>query len=144
MTVCRAVVMFIKNHQFTLALYRKTAHRELRKPADTRFCSQYLMVESVKDNHAHLRSVVTTDEWSTWLASQSPVMREMGEKISDTILSPGFRKKVVELVSVTFPIVFALRKFDGSTPIAGKAYRTMFDTVEMIRAQDIPWVSISD
>lgn len=131
----------MKNHQFTLALYRKHAHRELRKPGDTRFCSQYLMLESVKENHANLRAVVTTDEWSNWLASQSVATREAGEKIADTILCTGFRKRVIELVQITFPIVVALRRFDGNVPIAGKAYRTMFDTVEAIRALDIPWVS---
>jgi hypothetical protein len=132
----------MKNHQFTLALYRKHAQRELRKPADTRFCSQYLMLDSIRENMAHLRAVVTTDEWATWLAAQTLATQEAAERVADTILSPGFRKRLLELCNLSVPIVAALRKFDGNVPIAGKAYRTLFDTVQAVRGLELPWVGL--
>lgn len=122
---------FFKNHQFPLALFRKHSTHHLRKPGDTRFCSNFLLLDSIKTSHAALRSVVTTDEWADWLATQP--FRATGENVAELILSPGFRRRMQELLDVSKPLVAALRLFDGSTPVCGKVYRSMFDAVETIK-----------
>lgn len=116
-------------------MFRKKSSHHLRKPGDTRFCSNFLLLDNIKSCHAALRSVVTTDEWADWLASQS--FREVGENVAEVILSPGFRRRMQELLEVSKPLVAALRLFDGSTPITGKVYRVMFEAVESIKALEM-------
>lgn len=135
----RTIVTFFKNHQLPLALYRKhQGATALKKPAVTRFCSQFMLLESIKTNQGALRAVVTSPEWTSWVQDHPS---DVAEDVADLVLSPSFRKKVWEVIDICTPLVKALKKFDSNAPVASKVYRTVFDAIEALKAVDVPSVS---
>lgn len=124
-----------------MAMFRRHSTQQLRKPNDTRFCTNFLLVESIKENYPALCSVVANEEWADWLAPQS--YRATGEKVADAVLSSVFRRQLTEIVNISEPLVITLRKFDGSAPFVGKVYRAVFDAIEAIRELGLTAVSIS-
>lgn len=133
----RSIVIFIRNHQLPLSIFRQKKTSELRKPSDTRFCASFLMLESIKNNLLALRHTVSSDDWSMWLPKQSHAVQDAGEVVQDTILSLAFRKELAELIAIIEPLMKALRLFDGNTPFVGKVYRSMFNCVEAVRGLDL-------
>eukprot|EP01018_Ginkgo_biloba_P016762 Gb_41250 [translate_table: standard] len=62
----RKIQMFICNHHQTQSWYRKFSKVELLNPADTRFCTYYILLERLLQVKGALCATVVSDMWAAW------------------------------------------------------------------------------
>jgi len=121
----RAVVKFITNHHKSLAIYREHSHLELLKPGETRFASQFIMLQRINNCKDALQETVVDREYKKWLSCGKSAV--MGKTVTDTVLSENFWQSVAEIVELSEPIVSLLRLVDGVVPCVGKIYWKMYE-----------------
>ena len=57
---------FIVNHSMSLAIYKKHASLQLLRCAETRFASNFIMVDRIVKVKQALRQMVVSTEWERW------------------------------------------------------------------------------
>jgi hypothetical protein len=124
------VVKFLTNHQQALAYYRSHASLELLKPGDTRFATNFIMLQRLQQCKDELQETVVSKEYKQWISK--PKYKAAGAMISDVILSNTFWDHVAQVVSLCIPIVDVLRLADGQAPCTGKIYWKMFQAHKSI------------
>jgi hypothetical protein len=127
----RSIPKFIYNHAFVLSLMRRhTRNRELRRPAITRFATNFLTLQSLLQCQFELKQMFVCDEWRDCTYSR----REDGRAIARVVYSDSFWEGVVEVCSVSEPLVKVLRLVDSDKPAMGYLYEAMDRAKEAIRA----------
>jgi hypothetical protein len=121
----RTVLKFITNHHKSLALFRSLSKLELLKPRETRFATNFIMLQRMHEVKASLQQLVVSDAWGEWNQKSSHEME--GEEVHDILTSVAFWKGVKEFLVVSKSIVCLLRRqCDKGVPIVGKVYYAMF------------------
>jgi hypothetical protein len=120
----RTVLKFITNHQKSLTLFRSLSKLELLKPGETRFATNFIMLQRMHEVKASLQQLVVSDAWGEWNQKSSHEME--GEEVHDILTSAAFWKGVKELLVVSKSIVCLLRQCDKGVPVVGKVYYAMF------------------
>lgn len=128
------VVKFLTNHQQALAYYRSHASLELLKPGDTRFATQFIMLQRLQQCKDDLQETVVQKEYKVWV--NKPKYREAGSRVSAVILSTAFWENVAQVVRLCIPIVEVLRLADGQAPCTGKIYWRMFQVHKSVAEAD--------
>jgi hypothetical protein len=127
----RSIPKFIYNHIWVLSLMRRhTRNRELRRPAITRFATNFITLQSLLQCQFELKQMFVCDEWRDSTYSR----KEDGRAIARLVYSDSFWEGVAEVCSVTEPLVKVLRLVDSDKPVMGYLYEAMDKAKEAIRA----------
>ena len=119
----RGVVKFITNHHKSLAIHRQHCQLELLKPGETRFASQFIMLQRIHNCKDALQETAVDSEFKKWLScSRNAVMGK-----TEKVLNDSFWQSVAEIVALSEPIVSLLRLVDGMVPCVGKIYWKMYE-----------------
>ncbi len=120
-----SVVKFISGHQAPLALFRKRSSLELLKPGETRFGTQFIMLQRLLQVKDDLQETVMDKEFKQWAAGKA---RRGGDStaVTKTVVDENFWKAAGQLVSVCEPIIALLHLTDGTVPCVGKVYWQMY------------------
>lgn len=133
----RDIVKFVTNHQSSLAYYRSHASLELLKPGETRFATNFIMLQRLMQCRDELQETVVSKEYKQWVSK--PKYVKVGSELSTVILSEAFWDKVKKVVNLCIPIVEVLRLADGQIPCTGKIYWKMFQAHNSIaESVDLP------
>jgi hypothetical protein len=120
----RTALKFITNHHKSLALFRSLSKLELLKPRETRFATNFIMLQHMHKMKASLQQLVGSDAWGEWNQKSSHEME--GEEVHNILTSAAFWKGVKELLVVSELIVCLLHQCDKGVPVMGKVYYAMF------------------
>ncbi|XP_057800348.1 uncharacterized protein LOC131015888 [Salvia miltiorrhiza] len=126
----KKVTNFIYNHQWVLYLFRKTAKKDLLRPAATRFATAYLTLESMLALQQPLQAMFVSREWQgcAWAKKAD------GKEVKKVVMNDNtFWPSVVYSIKTTKPLVDVLRIVDGErTPAMGYIYGAMDEAKEKI------------
>ena len=100
----RAAVKFITNHHKSLAVFRQHSTLELLKPGETRFASQFIMLQRLHQCKDALQETVVDRQYKTWLSTGSK-NTATAKAVTGTILDASFWESVEEIVTCCEPIV---------------------------------------
>ena len=138
----REVVKFIRNHHKPLALFRQLSKLELLKPGDTRFGSNFVMLQRALAVQDELEELVGSKAWKQWVKRQKKAAKKAkAAEIKKTITHEKIWKQAATLVKVSKPFVVTMKMADGDVPAMGKLYKRMFDAIEELKAistQELP------
>jgi hypothetical protein len=103
----RTALKFITNHHKSLALFRSLSKLELLKPGETRFATNFIMLQHMHEVKASLQQLVVSNAWGEWNQKLSHEME--GEEVHDILTFVAFWKGAKELLVVSESIVCLLR-----------------------------------
>ncbi|XP_049934775.1 uncharacterized protein LOC126410236 [Nymphaea colorata] len=128
---CQEVTKFIYNHAYVLSLMRKfTKGVELIRPAQTRFATNVLTVQSVVKQRTPLRQMFASEEWAAYPHAH----KRNASLVVDIIFNNVFWESCVKLLKVCVPLVKVLRLADSEDrPSIGYLYEAMDKAKEAIR-----------
>lgn len=126
-----SAVKFITNHHMSLALFRQRSKLDLLKPADTRFATNFIMLQRLQEVKEALQQLVVSGEWTGWNEKSSH--QETGEEVRDSLVSAALWKGIRELLAVSEGMVRLMRECDRGVPILGKVYVAMFNVGEELK-----------
>ncbi|KAL6552146.1 hypothetical protein OROGR_008300 [Orobanche gracilis] len=108
-----------------------TGHRDMVRPATTRFATAFLTLSRFQKQKKNLRNMFTSDIWT-----KSKFAKEVGGKqVVNIIMMPSFWNSVVYAVKVADPLIKVLRLVDGEKkPPMGYIYEAMDRAKEEIAA----------
>jgi hypothetical protein len=144
----RTALKFITNHHKSLVLFRSLSKLELLKPGETKFATNFIMLQRMHEVKASLQQLVVNDAWGEWNQKSSHEME--GEEVHNILTSAAFWKGVKELLAVSESIVCLLRQCDKGVPVVEKVYYAMFLIGEELGAlkertnEQHPGVKLSD
>ncbi|XP_049933566.1 uncharacterized protein LOC126410027 isoform X1 [Nymphaea colorata] len=107
---CQEVTKFIYNHAYVLSLMRKfTKGVELIRPAQTRFATNVLTVQSVVKQRTPLRQMFASEEWAAYPHAH----KRNASLVVDIIFNNVFWESCVKLLKVCVSLVKVLRLADS-------------------------------
>jgi hypothetical protein len=121
----KVVVKFITNHHRSQALFRGKSVLDLLKPGDTRFATNFIMLDRMLEVKEALQELVIGREWREW--NRKSNHSNDGDEVRDCVLRSGFWKNLEKVLALTKGTVALLRECDRGVPIAGKVYVAMFN-----------------
>jgi len=121
----KVVVKFITNHHRSQALFRGKSVLDLLKPGDTRFATNFIMLDRMLEVREALQELVVGREWREWNGKSNHL--DNRDEVRDCVLRSGFWKNLEEVLALTKGTVALLRKCDRGVPIVGKVYVAMFN-----------------
>ena len=124
------VVKFIKNHQFTQAVFRGESSLDLLKPGATRFGTNFIMVERLLHVKGHVRRMLVSEAWESWKGSQSVKAME----VKEYVLSDDFWAECEKVLAAFRPLQKVLKQVDSDGPILGEVYDLMLMCMEELGA----------
>jgi hypothetical protein len=128
----KAVVKFITNHHRSRALFREKFVLDLLKPGDTRFATNFIMLDRMLEVREALQELVVDREWREW--NEKSNHSDDGDEVRDCVLRSGFWKNLEKVLPLTKGTVALLRKGDRGVPIARKVYVAMFNCGQELEA----------
>ncbi|GAQ80551.1 hypothetical protein KFL_000560400 [Klebsormidium nitens] len=141
----KEVVHFITNHHKSQHIYRVHAVAavgspglQLLKPGETRFGTNFIMLERMLKVRDALEEVVVDRDWKAWMDGGSAALRNAGAEIQSTVVSTSFWRKVQELVDICWRIVALMKQVDAGTPMVGKVYWRMHEILLKLDDIDAP------
>lgn len=128
------IVKFITNHQSPLDYFRSKSTVELLKPGETRFASNFVMMQRLMATKDAIQETVMDRGFKQWLSNttRKKSTRDNGKIITDTVVDSRFWDSVTLLTSVCEPIVTLLRLVDGTNPCVGKIYCKMYQLDQVV------------
>jgi hypothetical protein len=108
---------FITNHHMSLALFRQKSKLDLLKPANTRFATNFIMLQRLQEVKGALQQLVVSGEWTGWNEKSSH--QETGEEVRASLVSDAFWKGIQELLAVSEGTVRLMRECNRGVPIVG-------------------------
>ena len=124
------VVKFITNHHASLAVFREHSQLELAKPCETRFATNFTMLQRLQQCQSELQATVVSKKFKQ--CSSKPCYISTSRTVTATILSQQFWDTVSLAMSVCEPFVKILRLADGLVPCTGKIYWKIYEANEAI------------
>ncbi len=128
----KAVVKFIINHHRSQALFRGKSALDLLKLGDTRFATNFIMLDHMLEVREALQELVVGREWREWNGKSNH--SDDGDEVRDCVLRSGFWKNLEEVLALTKGMVVLPRECDQGVPIAGKVYVAMFNCGQELEA----------
>ncbi len=128
----KVVVKFITNHHQSHALFRGKFALDLLKLGDTRFATNFIMLDHMLEVREALQELVVGREWREW--NRKSNHSDDGDEVRDCVLRSGFWKNLEEVLALTKGTVALLRECDRGVPIAGKVYVAMFNCGQELEA----------
>lgn len=124
-TLERAIAFntYIYNRTLLLNMMREfTGHKDMVRPAKTRFATALITLECFKSNKKKLRTMFTSEEWN-----KTKFSREAGgRQATKTMLMSSFWINVDIAVKIGVPLLRVLRLVDGEKkPAMGYIYEAM-------------------
>ncbi|CAN6454092.1 unnamed protein product [Victoria cruziana] len=128
---CQEITTYIYNHAYVLNLMRKfTKGAELIRPAQTRFATNVLTVQSIVKQRAALRQMFSSDDWSAYQGA----FKRKASLVVDIIFNNDFWQSCIMLLKICLPLLKVLRLADSeSRPSIGYLYEAMDKAKEAIR-----------
>ena len=138
----RHICVFIKNHHAPQAIFRRLSpNHSLRLPVETRFATNFIMIERLLLVRNALERMVVDEDWLTLmrdLRRRSGTAWTKGFAVRRFIRSDGFWNTCENFLYMVIPVVKALRVFDGKAPAMGMAWKVMHDLQTHIRGFSKP------
>ncbi len=106
----KAVVKFITNHHRSQALFRGKSTLDLLKPGDTRFATNFIMLDHMLEVKEALQELVVGREWREWNRKSNHSDDE--DEVRDCVLRSGFWKNLEKVLALTKGTVVLLRECD--------------------------------
>jgi hypothetical protein len=128
----KAVVKFITNHHRIQVLFRGKFALDLLKLGDTRFATNFIMLNRMLEVREALQELIVGREWGKWNGKSNHSDDE--DKVKDCVLRSEFWKNLEEVLALTKGTVPLLRECDQGVPIAGKVYVAMFNCGQELEA----------
>jgi hypothetical protein len=128
----KVVVKFITNHHRSQALFRGKFALDLLKPGDTRFATNFIMLDRMLEVREALQNLVVGREWREWNGKSNH--SDDGDEVRDCVLQSGFWKNLEVVLALTKGTVALLQECDQEVPIAGKVYVAMFSYGQELEA----------
>ncbi|KAK1376692.1 hypothetical protein POM88_032936 [Heracleum sosnowskyi] len=118
-----AINSFIYTKSALVNMLREfTHHRELIRPAKTRFATAFLTLSRIRNQKANLHTMFISQKWITSKYYKDP----NGRRIASYVLMPSFWNNVICSLRVAGPLVHVLRLVDGEKkPLMGYIYEAM-------------------
>ncbi len=126
------VAKFIKRRHMPLAVLRKySPNLGLLMPGDTRFASQFIMMERLIKLRGPLEQTVVDPQWADYVRT---LRRKRGAKVNQIdlaaavkriVLDDHFWNRSINYVEMVEPIICALRDLDSKSPCMGKVLHIM-------------------
>ena len=130
----RLIVKFIRNHHKPLALFRDRSRLELLKPGDTRFGSNFIMLERALAVHSDLEELVASKEWKQWVKRQKKAeKKQTAATIKASVNNTTLWKQAAMLIKISKPFVIAMKMADGDVPAMGKMYKRIYDAIDQLK-----------
>ncbi|GBG88695.1 hypothetical protein CBR_g48224 [Chara braunii] len=116
------------------AMFNRITNAQLKRPAVTRFATNFEMLESLKRGRTSLELCVGNVAWLEKLVRVEEV--EAFNAVTRTIVDSGFWDEVDRAIAVMEPVVKLLRLVDGPGATVRKVYFGMDDIVAHMRILD--------
>ena len=126
----REIVKFVKNRHMPLAIFRDHERKfQLLSPGATRFATSFIMVERFVKAKRGLQQMVIDPRWDVYVRTMRQrkeresinKAREVKRLINDDRLWTSCNN----FLHLVWPVLLALREFDGKKPRTDKAYKVM-------------------
>ena len=117
------------------SFFRQHSTLELLKPVATKFASFFITMQRLQQCKDSLQETVVDREHKTWLNNST--YQEMGQKVTDAILSAEKWQSMAQLLACCEHIVTLLRLADGNQPCTGKFYWKMLQLCEAMERCDL-------
>jgi hypothetical protein len=105
-----SITKYIYKHCYPLFLLRKfTKGHEILRPAQTRFATNFIALQSIYKHKADLHAMVISQEWTTSAYYKEP----QGKKFTKAVLDQSFWKDCAIVCQLSEPIVRVLRIVDS-------------------------------
>ena len=119
------LVRFVKNRQMPLAVFREhEAHFSLLLPGQTRFASNFIMIDRLLKVKNALEFTVVDPRWDEYVKklrdSRQDKARTLSRNVRKIALDQFFWKRCTNFREMVAPVVYALREFDAKEPCMGK------------------------
>ena len=132
----RIISVFIKSHHASRAIFQRLSpDLSIRLPVETRFATNFIMIDRVLEVRNALERMIINDEWPTLMSDlrrRSPTAYAKAALVRRFIRSDGFCDTCKNFLYMVIPVVKALRMFDGKAPATGMAWRIMYDVLLQI------------
>ncbi|GBG64577.1 hypothetical protein CBR_g45635 [Chara braunii] len=125
---------FVTNIDKVCAMFNRIANTQLKRPAVTRFATNFEMLEALKRGRTSLELCVENVEWVQKLVRVEQV--EAFNAVTRTIVDSGFWDEVDKAIAVMEPVVKLLRLVDGPGATVSKVYFGMDEIVAQMRILD--------
>ena len=127
----RKICVFVRNHHAPQALFRVySPNHILRLPADTRFATNFIMIERLLQVRGALERMIIDDRWGIYLIelrARGGNSHETMGAVRRSIRSDGFWNSCENFLFMVTPVLEVLRVFDGKQPAMGKAWLVMHE-----------------
>ena len=119
------LVKFVRNRQMPLAVFRKhEAKFNLLLPGQTRFASNFIMVDRLLKVRAALEQSVVDPDWLAYVTklrdSRKDKARTLSRTVKKLVQDDHFWERCTNFREMVAPVVYALREFDAKEPCMGK------------------------
>jgi hypothetical protein len=133
---------FYKNHHAPQAIFRRlSTNLSLRLPVETRFATNFIMIDRFFQVRNALERMVVDEDWPTLLRDlrrRFATAYMKGFAVRHFIHSDGFWNTCENFLYMVIPVVKAFRVFDGKAPAMGLAWKVMHDLQTHIRGFSKP------
>jgi Protein of unknown function (DUF 659) len=128
-TAGRNLTLFITRHQAPQAIFRTKSTKQLVKPADTRFGTQFMMLLRLYDLRKALQQTFVDPAWTAYIEDH-PQHEDFHTQMFANVMNAAWWTRMDAILSVLKPIFVLLRLVDGNSPCTGKVYYHVFDCIE--------------
>lgn len=133
----KKVNAFITNHHATLALFRAKSTLQLLKPGDTRFGTNFIMLERLCKVQEALERTVTDAAFTAFLDRSDAATVAKGERVKAIVLNRRWQTNANKLVEALEPCFKLLRLFDGDAPAAPYVLQHCQAVLDGLKACDL-------
>ena len=124
-------IKFIREHQYSLWLWREHAENELLNPCATRFATNFIMADSLQDQKDSGGEMVADRRYMQWLNGEGTRRRRKksyyaeGIWVRSKMQDGSFWEMGAMIQKIVYPIIELLRLADSELPLMGKVYHRM-------------------
>lgn len=119
-------------------MYRQRMSTVLRLPCETRFATNFYMVESLLQNKNAVMETFVCGPFTEWETDQPQLVKAKVTRLRNDIASRVFWDEVGDVYHVMMPVVFALRQLDCRAPNIGKVYMAWWTIQESLKKPEEP------
>ena len=125
------ICVFIKNHHASQVIFRRLSpNLSINVPTETRFATNFIMIDRLVQVRNALERMVVDDDWNTFMGdlrrrSHTTYMRCFA--VRRFVRSDGFWNTCENFLYMVIPVVKALCVFDSKAPAMGLAWKVMHD-----------------
>ena len=121
----RLICVFIKNHHASQAIFRRLSpNLSINVPTETRFATNFIMIDHLVQVRNALERMVVDDDWNTFMGDlrrRSHTAYTRCFAVRRFVQSDGFWNTCENFLYMVIPVVKALCVFDGKAPAMGLA-----------------------